>query len=66
MLPRVAGVSSYLTGASATFYDMEQTSDDDVKRMELITFPIALLILIIIFSARWSAPSSRSPWGRSR
>ena len=49
LLPRTSGVSVYITGASATFYDMEQASDDDVKRMEIITSPIALIILIIIF-----------------
>ena len=49
LLPRVGGVRGYVTGASATFYDMEQASDDDLKRMEIITFPIAIVILVLIF-----------------
>ena len=49
LLPRVPGVNGYVTGASAIFSDMESVSDADLRHMELVTFPIALLILLVIF-----------------
>lgn len=49
LMPLGGGVTGYLTGASAIFYDMEQASDADIRRMEIITFPIAIVILLLIF-----------------
>lgn len=49
LVPSPKGVSGYVTGSSAVFFDMEQVSDGDLRHMEFITFPIALLILFVIF-----------------
>lgn len=49
LLPAETGVRGYLTGASAIFYDMEKVSDADLKQMEIVTFPIALAVLLLIF-----------------
>ncbi len=63
LLPRPFGVSSYVTGTSAIFSDMESVSDADLQHMELITFPIALLILLVIFGTLIGAlmPVSMGP-----
>ncbi|HEV3311500.1 MAG TPA: MMPL family transporter, partial [Chloroflexota bacterium] len=63
LIPRIVGVRGYITGASAIFYDMERASDDDLRRMEIITFPFALVILLIIFGTLVGAfvPVSMGP-----
>jgi RND superfamily putative drug exporter len=62
-MPNVYGVAGYVTGPSAIFYDMEKVSDDDLRQMEIITFPIALVILLIIFGTLAGAlvPVSMGP-----
>jgi len=45
------GVRSYLAGPSAIFHDMEVVSDDDLHHVELVTLPIALLVLLVIFGS---------------
>jgi len=49
LVPSGKGFTGYVTGPSAVFYDMERVSDDDLRQMEIVTFPIALIILLIIF-----------------
>jgi len=50
MLPsgRVHGL---LTGPSAIFASMERVSDEDLRRVELVTLPIAALVLLLIFGS---------------
>ena len=50
MLPhgRVAG---HLTGSAAVFHDMETVSNDDLRRIEVVTLPIALAVLLLIFGS---------------
>jgi RND superfamily putative drug exporter len=50
LMPHSA-VRGYLTGSSAIFHDMEQVSDQDLRRIELITLPIAAVVLLFIFGA---------------
>jgi predicted RND superfamily exporter protein len=45
------GVRSYLAGPSAIFHDMEVVSDDDLRHVELVTLPIAVLVLLVIFGS---------------
>lgn len=63
LLPTGGRVRGYLTGPSAIFFDMEQVSDNDLRRMEIITFPIALVILLVIFGTVLGAvvPVSMGP-----
>ena len=44
-------VRGYLTGSSAIFHDMEVVSDQDLQRVELVTLPLAALVLIFIFGS---------------
>ncbi len=50
MLP-AHGVHAYLTGSSAIYHDMEVVSDQDLKRVEIVTLPLAALVLLIIFGS---------------
>jgi RND superfamily putative drug exporter len=63
LLPHVPGIAAYLTGPSAIFHDMEQVSDADLHRAEVVTFPVALVILLIIFGTALGAlmPVSMGP-----
>jgi RND superfamily putative drug exporter len=45
------GVRAYLSGSSAIFHDMEVVSDQDLKRVEIVTLPLAALVLLIIFGS---------------
>jgi len=49
-LPR-GRVHGYLTGSSAIFHDMEAVSDQDLHSVELVTLPIAALVLMLIFGS---------------
>jgi RND superfamily putative drug exporter len=44
-------VRGYLTGSSAIFHDMEAVSDQDLHHVELVTLPIAAVVLLFIFGA---------------
>ncbi len=44
-------VHGYLTGPSAIFHDMETVSDGDLRRVEIVTLPIALIVLLLIFGS---------------
>jgi putative drug exporter of the RND superfamily len=44
-------VRGYLTGPSAIFHDMETVSDGDLRQVELVTLPIALIVLLLIFGS---------------
>ncbi len=44
-------VHAYLAGSAAIFQDMETVSDQDVKHFEIITLPIALAVLLLIFGS---------------
>lgn len=50
LLPR-GSVRGYLTGPSAIFHDMETVSDGDLRRVEIVTLPIALIVLLLIFGS---------------
>ncbi len=45
------GDRAYLTGTSAIFHDMEVVSDQDLRSIELVTLPIAALVLLVIFGS---------------
>lgn len=50
MLPH-GRVRGYVTGSAAIFHDMEVVSDEDLRRIELVTLPIALVVLLLIFGS---------------
>jgi putative drug exporter of the RND superfamily len=50
LLPQ-SSVRGYLTGPSAIFHDMETVSDGDLRRVEIVTLPIALVVLLLIFGS---------------
>lgn len=50
MLAR-SGVRGYLTGPAAIFHDMEAVSDDDLRHVEIVTLPLALAVLLVIFGS---------------
>lgn len=50
LLPSGA-VQGYLTGPSAIYHDMEVVSNEDLRQIELITLPIAALVLLFIFGS---------------
>lgn len=54
LLPRGA-VRGYLAGPSAIFTDMEAVSDQDLRSIELITLPIAAVVLLLIFGSAVAA-----------
>jgi putative drug exporter of the RND superfamily len=49
-LPRGA-VRGYLAGPSAIFRDMEVVSDQDLRNVEIVTLPIAAVVLLLIFGS---------------
>jgi len=42
-------LETYVTGAPAVYQDLEEASNEDIKRAEKYAFPFALLILILAF-----------------
>jgi putative drug exporter of the RND superfamily len=44
-------VVGHLTGASAVYSDMESVSDQDLHGVELVTLPIAIIVLFLIFGS---------------
>lgn len=50
MFPRGA-VQAHLAGPSAIFHDMESVSDSDLHSVELVTLPIAMVVLLLIFGS---------------
>jgi RND superfamily putative drug exporter len=44
-------VVGHLTGASAIYSDMESVSDQDLHAVELVTLPIAMIVLFLIFGS---------------
>ena len=44
-------VVGHLTGASAIYSDMESVSDQDLHGVELVTLPIAIIVLFLIFGS---------------
>jgi putative drug exporter of the RND superfamily len=42
-------LKTYVTGAPAVYQDLEEASNEDIKRAEKYAFPFALLILILAF-----------------
>ena len=42
-------LDTYVTGAPAVYQDLEEASNEDIKRAEKYAFPFALLILILAF-----------------
>jgi putative drug exporter of the RND superfamily len=45
------GITARITGPAAIFHDMEVVSDQDLRRVEIITLPIALAVLLLIFGS---------------
>jgi putative drug exporter of the RND superfamily len=50
LLPE-GSIRGYLTGPSAIFHDMETVSDGDLRQVEIVTLPIALVVLLLIFGS---------------
>jgi putative drug exporter of the RND superfamily len=44
-------LETYVTGAPAVYQDLEEASNEDIKRAEKYAFPFALLILIVAFGS---------------
>ena len=42
-------LDTYVTGAAAVYQDLEEASNEDIKRAEKYAFPFALLILVLAF-----------------
>jgi uncharacterized membrane protein YdfJ with MMPL/SSD domain len=54
-LEGVSGVEHYVTGLPAINYDTEVTSESDLRRSELFTIPIVLILLLLVFRTVISA-----------
>src|SRR5215213_5330436 len=46
---RSEDLQTYVTGAPAVYQDLEEASNEDIKRAEKYAFPFALLILLLAF-----------------
>jgi putative drug exporter of the RND superfamily len=46
---RTEELQTYVTGAPAVYQDLEEASNEDIKRAEKYAFPFALLILVLAF-----------------
>ncbi|HEX2183211.1 MAG TPA: MMPL family transporter, partial [Rubrobacteraceae bacterium] len=44
-------LETYVTGAPAVYQDLEEASNEDIKRAEKYAFPFALLILVLAFGS---------------
>ncbi len=45
------GLSVYVTGEAAIFYDMNVTSEKDLQRAEAVALPVLLVVLILVFGS---------------
>lgn len=54
ILPRGA-ITGHLAGPSAIFHDMEGVSNDDLRAVEVVTLPIAAVVLLLIFGSVMSS-----------
>ncbi|MDF2701487.1 MAG: hypothetical protein K0S10_431, partial [Rubrobacteraceae bacterium] len=48
---RSEDLETYVTGAPAVYQDLEEASNEDIKRAEKYAFPFALLILVLAFGS---------------
>jgi RND superfamily putative drug exporter len=46
---RPTGLKTYLTGDSAVYLELEETSARDLRTAETYAFPVALLVLLLVF-----------------
>jgi RND superfamily putative drug exporter len=44
-------VRGYLSGTAAIFHDMETVSNQDLRDVEVVTLPVALIVLLLIFGS---------------
>ena len=49
------GIKSYVTGFASVFYDVEIASKKDLIKGEIISLPLVLLALVLIFGALYSS-----------
>ncbi|UHA72414.1 MMPL family transporter [Paenibacillus sp. 481] len=54
LIPEMDQVSTYVSGATAAFYDMQEASKRDIIKAEVIGLPIALIVLLLVFGT-WLA-----------
>lgn len=49
------GTKVYVDGGTATLYDVQQATKNDMAKAEMLGIPIALIVLLIIFGTVWAA-----------
>ncbi|MGZ9583256.1 MMPL family transporter [Paenibacillus marinisediminis] len=54
LIPDLEGMSTYVSGATPIYYDMQEASKRDIVKSEIIGLPIALIVLLIVFGT-WIA-----------
>lgn len=50
-VPLDSSLDIFVTGEVAIFYDMNITSEEDLRRAESVTLPVLLVVLIIVFGS---------------
>ncbi len=50
-LPRDGQIRAYLTGGPAVYRAFTDVTEDDLRRAELYTFPIAMVVLLFVFGS---------------
>lgn len=50
-IPSDLTVPAYLTGTGAIYSDITDVSESDLRRAELVTFPLALVALVLVFGS---------------
>lgn len=51
MLPHTGSVRGMLTGPAAFNHDIEQASEQDVARVDLLTLPVVFVLLLLVFGS---------------
>ena len=54
-LGQTESVMAYVAGSAALFYDLDKAAEADLQRGEIVTLPIVLVLLLLVFGAVFAA-----------
>ncbi|MDR7000279.1 MMPL family transporter [Neobacillus niacini] len=55
LIVKPPGMKTYVDGDTATLYDIQRATKQDMHHSEMIGLPVALLVLLFIFGTVWAA-----------
>ncbi|OIK15714.1 hypothetical protein BIV60_08140 [Bacillus sp. MUM 116] len=55
LIGKPSGMETYIDGDTATLYDIQRATKQDMHHSEMIGLPVALMVLLFIFGTVWAA-----------